>query len=561
MKPFIKSLILSLTYFALVTTSLSVHSSTWEETDGQFFINGDLAAVKRILSKEKYSGDQLSLAFNFAASSGNVALTQYLDSLGWIKACNKLRDCKPMQWASMNHPRPQMVEWLLSKGFKSDAESLEAAAVVNLPQDDTIADSFAVVKLHCENGVNPLVSVSYQHEGKKVVVAPVVERLSERLNSASQDQGYALLHARARAAEVITTSFMKAGLCKKGAKKSTWFDDYLNLVTASRAGDTDIEKANAYIAANISKEWRAMVENYLMSEAIVITDATQKLSMLNAYKTAKWLERCRQNQYCSVIDVAAESGADKATFDFLAKEGYPLDSPNGSGVTPLAYATANAQLGLVKHLCESGADFRKTTKMEIYERSIISIVRRAYNYTWCSAIIDAPLPKSEKDNIQNRCEYEGGSIGSPQTGVSIPECIPGKTCMGIAFPPKGNETQIKNLKALADIFDYYKSGQCKAPNKVLSCNANTKPYAVLIADKVQLRSEADANSNKIDTLPFGTMFEVIDSNRSCETIATREGRWIKVKIYSIPLRSREEYIDMQGWIFDAYVDYVPTLEP
>lgn len=561
MKPFSKSLIQTLSCIAIALASLSAHSSSWEETDGQFFINGDLAAVKRILSKEKYNGDQLSLAFNFAASSGNVALTQYLDSLGWIKACNKLRDCQPMQWASMNNPRPQMVEWLLSKGFKSDTESLEASAVLNLPQDSTVTNSFAVVKLHCENDVNPLVNTSYQHEGKKVVQPSVLESLSARLNSPSQDQGYALLHARARAAEVITTSFMKAGLCKKGAKKSTWFDDYLNLVTTTRAGDTDLSKANAFIAANISKEWRAIVENYLMSEAVAIKEATQRLSMLNAYKTAKWLERCRQNQHCSVIDVAAESGAEKATFDFLAKEGYPLDSPNGSGVTPLAYATANAQLGVVKNLCESGADFRKTTKMEIYDRSIISIARRAYSYTWCSALIDAPLPKSEKDNIQNRCEYEGGSIGSPQTGVSIPECIPGKSCMGIAFPPKGNEVQIKDLKALADIFDYYKSGQCKEPNKALSCNANTKPYAVLIADKVQLRSEADANSNKIDTLPFGTVFEIIDSNRPCETIATREGRWIKVKVYSIPLRSREEYIDMQGWIFDAYVDYVPTLEP
>ncbi|MBR7801385.1 SH3 domain-containing protein [Undibacterium fentianense] len=561
MKPFIKSLFLSFSCIALVITNLSAQSATWEETDGQFFINGDLAAVKRILSKEKYSGDQLSLALNFAASSGNVALTQYLDSLGWIKACQKLRDCKPIQWASMNQARPQMVEWLLSKGFKSDAESLEAAAVLNLPQDSTVANSFAVVKLHCENGVNPLLSTSYQHEGNKVMVASVIERLSERLNSASQDQGYALLHARARAAEVITTSFIKAGLCKKGAKQSTWFDDYLNLITASRPGDTDLSKSNVYLAAKVGKEWRGIVENYLMSEALLSKDAAQRLSMLNAFKTAKWLERCRQNRYCSLIDVAAESGADKATFDFLANEGYPLDSPNASGVTPLAYATANAQFATVKNLCESGADFRKTTKMEIYDRSIISIVRRAYSYTWCSAIIDAPLSKSEKDPIQHRCEYEGGSIASPQTGVSIPECIPGKSCLGVAFPPKGNETQIKNLRALADLFDYYKSGQCRTPNKVLSCNANIKPYAVLIADKVQLRSEANANSNKIETLSFGTTFEVIDSNRSCETMATREGRWIKVKVNFIPLRSREEYIDMQGWIFDAYVDYLPTLEP
>ena len=557
MKLLFKPLAVIMLFFA----SLTAYSSTWEDTDGQFFISGDLKAVKRILSKEKYSGDQLALAFNFAASSGNVSLTQYLEGLGWIKACNKLRDCRPMLWASMNNPKPQMVEWLLSKGFKSNSESLESAAVFNLPRDTTVANSFEVIKIHCENGVNPLLSKHYMHEGKKVIEAPILERLTERLNSPTQDQGFALLHARARAAEVITTSFFKAGLCTKGALKSTWFDDYLKLVNATRAADTDLSKAHAYLATNVSKEWQAIVENYLMSEAVTNADEAQRLAMLNAYKEAGWLARCRQRASCSVVDVAAESGADKTTFNFLAKEGHKLDSPNASGVTPLAYATANAQFNAVKNLCELGADFRQTTKIEIYDRSIMNIAHRAYSYTWCSAAINTANSKAEKDMAQNRCEYEGGSIGTPQTGVSIPECIPGKTCMGIAFPPKGQDKEIKDLKALAEIFDYYKNGLCKAPNKVLSCTNNTKAYAVLVADKVQLRSDANANSSKVETLPFGTMFEVIDSKRPCETIGAREGRWIKVKVHTMPLRSREEVGELNGWIFDAYIDYLPDLEP
>ena len=557
MKLLFKPLAVIMLFFA----SLTAYSSTWEDTDGQFFISGDLKAVKRILSKEKYSGDQLALAFNFSASSGNVSLTQYLEGLGWIKACNKLRDCQPMLWASMNNPKPQMVEWLLSKGFKSNGESLESAAVFNLPQDTTVANSFEVIKIHCENGVNPLLSKHYMHEGKKVIEAPILERLTERLNSPTQDQGFALLHARARAAEVVTTSFIKAGLCKKGALKSTWFDDYLKLVHATRAGDTDLSKANAYLATNVSKEWQVIVENYLMSEAVTNADEAQRLAILNAFKEAGWLARCRQRASCSVVDVAAESGADKTTFNFLAKEGHKLDSPNASGVTPLAYATANAQFNVVKNLCELGADFRQTTKIEIYDRSIMSIAHRAYSYTWCSAAINAPISKADKDLTQSRCEYEGGSIGTPQTGVSIPECIPGKTCMGIAFPPKGQDKEIKDLNALAEIFDYYKNGLCKVPNKVLSCTNNTKAYAVLVADKVQLRSDANANSAKVETLPFGTMFEVIDSKRPCETVGTRESRWIKVKVHTIPLRSREEVGELNGWIFDAYIDYLPDLEP
>jgi len=493
--------------------------------------------------------------------SGNVALTQYLDSLGWIKACNKLRDCQPMLYASMNNPQPAMVEWLLSKGFKSDRGSLESAAMLNLPQENMIENSFTVVKIHCDNGVNPLLPATYMHEGKKVVEPSILERLSERLNSATQDQGFALLHARARAAEVITTSFIKAGHCKKGAKKSPWFDDYLALIATTQSGNTDLSKANAFITANVSKEWQVIVENYLMNEAITIEDGAQKLAMLNAFKENSWLARCRQNPRCSLVDVAAERGADKTVFEILAKQGYKLDSPNQSGTTPLAYATANAQFNTVKTLCDFGADYRQTTRIEIYDRSIMSIARRAYSYAWCSSVINAPLSKSTKELIQNRCEYEGGSLGSPQTGIAIPECLPGKACMGIAFPPKGDDNEVKTLRAFADLFDYYKNGQCKASSKALSCTTKVKPYAVLVADKVQLRSEADVNSSKVDTMPFGTQFEVIDTKRPCETVSARDGRWIKVKVNSIPLRHPDEVRDMTGWIFDAFIDYLPTLEP
>jgi len=48
MKLFIKSLYC----IALLFTNFTAYGATWEETDGQFFIDGDLKAVKRILSKE-----------------------------------------------------------------------------------------------------------------------------------------------------------------------------------------------------------------------------------------------------------------------------------------------------------------------------------------------------------------------------------------------------------------------------------------------------------------------------------------------------------------------------
>lgn len=54
--------------------------------------------------------------------------------------------------------------------------------------------------------------------------------------------------------------------------------------------------------------------------------------------------------------------------------------------------------------------------------------------------------------------------------------------------------------------------------------------------------------------------EVIDSKRPYKTISTRENRWLEVEIYSTLLYFREEFNEMQGWVFDAFIDYVRALE-
>ena len=562
---------LKLTWFFAVSIlfSMQSHATTWEQpddsylddwelTDAKYFSDGDLRSVRRILNKTKYAGEKLALAFNFAAESGNVELTKYLDSLGWIKACKKLRDCQPVQRASMNKANPSMVEWLLGKGFKSDSAALLSAVEQNLPQDDKVANSFAIIKMHCENGVNPLVPLEYE---KKIVDASILKQLTDRQQSATQDEAHALLHARARATEAITTSFFKAGLCKKGAKKTIWFDEYLNLVSMVRAGIADLSTANAFINLKVAQEWRTLVESYLIAEAISMTDDVQRQKMLLAFKVDAWLARCRQSSTCSALEVAAESGADRVTFEILANEKFNLDSLNTSGATPISYATVNAHFDAVKTLCDFGADYRQTTSSAGYEGSIISLARRAYSYTWCGAALNAQLSNEDRESVRNRCTDVFDSIGSPQTAVTIDECVPGKSCLGIAFPPKGGDQEVKDLESLAGIFNYLKSGQCKAAKVTLSCTVHTKPYAVLIADKVQLRTAANANSGKIETLPFGTLFEVIDSKRACETVGAREGRWIKVKVGTMPQHEPDELNNLSGWIFDAYVDYRPSMEP
>ena len=130
--------------------------------------------------------------------------------------------------------------------------------------------------------------------------------------------------------------------------------------------------------------------------------------------------------------------------------------------------------------------------------------------------------------------------------------------MSVPFPPKGRD-EVGELTALAEIFQYFKNGSCKPAKNVHTpeCTSDVEAKAVIIGDNVLLRAEPSVSGAKINTLPFGMVVDVLDSSRTCESLLSRPGRWIKIKQYL----NVEQQQQAEGWVFDAYVDYFPPFEP
>lgn len=536
----------------LLLLAVPAHGASWEQTDGRYFEQGDLKAVRELLSREQYSGDRLLEAFQTAAWSGNVDLVKYLDQRGWGNVCRKSRGCDPVNYALLSRKHPKMVGYLLSRGFPPTREALLSASSQVTPDLESVSGGMEAVKLLCEQGADPLATRKGEGTSTSRNAPTVLAELEQRTADSHMDLGMPLRAARGEAAEVQVAEFFARGMCKKGAKVSKVFDDFLGIIhlIASKTAD---EKLLAFLN---EKKFRPQVETYLLYEAI----ASSNHELLRHLKTRGWMSRCRQSASCRPFDVAAESGSDTEVLAFLETEGFELDGRNTSGSTPLMYATLNARVDAVKFLCEHGADYRKRVKLEVYDRSIMSIVRRAYGDEWCSSVISGKYSESTKEKARERCEWEG--VLGVQISVSIPECVPGATCLGVPFPPKAADYDVGKLKALTEIFHYFKDGRCKPAQNELGCTTDVAKKAVAIGKAVNLRATPSVSGEMIEALPFGTVLDVLDSSGSCEFVSERVGRWIRVKVSD----AYSGYLGFspalnEGWVYDAYVDYFPSFEP
>lgn len=539
----------ALLMFFFFVVSTSAHCATWEEGDGQYFEQGDLAAVKRILSKETYSGDLLIEAFQTSARSGNIDLVKYLEKRGWAKVCRNDKRCDPVLWAVLGKKQPKMVSHLLSLGFAPTSASLFMASALVTPEDEDVASSLEAVKILCQKGANPMEKQRHADGPTDQIALTVLEELEKRIAEPHMDLGSTRRDARGMASEILVAEFFRKGACRKGAATSTEFDNFLANVRAMREGNLP--------PALQTMRLKPQVERYFLYEAI----ASGSLYLLEHLKNQGWISRCRQHPNCRPIDVAAEIGVDLKVFQFLTSEGFEIDSRNASGGTPLMYAALNARVSAVRFLCEQGADYRKQVKLEIYDRSIISILRRAYSSAWCNAVVFGAHAKAVQEAVRQRCEGEGGVFGGPQSSISIPECVPGTTCMSISFPPKGREHDVRELRALAEIFQYFKNGECKSTQTIPTCTSYVASKAVIIGSNVNLRAAPNMTGERIEILPFGTVMEVLDTSGTCDSQSGRIGRWIKTKVLAYPQLSDQRLPTAIGWVFDTHVDYFPSFEP
>lgn len=521
------------------------YGDTWDEGEGIYFQNGDISAVKHILSQSTYKGEALIYAFLTAVSSGNVDLVRYLETRGWGKNCLASEDCDPLFYAVVSQKHPKMVAYLLSRNYNPTTAALKSAALMNTPGQKEVAAAFESVVLLCAQGANPA-KVEKNKDG--TMEPSVIDKLADRINSPRLNMGTPTDAARGTAAETILLKFFKSDKCKRGKVDTDELSQFMALSQSLRNGTlTPLQLPILEAARSIPQ-----IETYLLYEAI----RSGKIALLEQLKQLSIISRCLANSRCRPFNVAAEAGVSREIFQYLADQNFEIDPPSNYGESPLMYAVLNAEVEAVRFLCERGADYRKQVKLDVSNRSIISILRRQYGYTWASIVMNGGNGASAAQIAKNDCTY-GGSLLRPQDEMCASECIPGSTCKGISFPPNGRATDIRKLTDLRDIFLYLKDGHCQSDR----CTRNVSRNAAIIGNGVHLRDGPSTGREKLKLLQFGTVVEVLDNSRSCEPLAGSMGRWIKVNVLSYPNNFNEEHPKIEGWLFDTYVDYFFDLRP
>ncbi len=290
-----------------------------------YFQEGDLAAVKRVLATESFSGDWLTEAFLAAVGSNNVDLVEYLGKRGWFEACRKDTGCDPVLKAVVvgsGVDTKKMLEFLFSQGFPpTEWALLQASAQISLFNIEASRASFERVKLLCEKGADPTELIVIYKEANSwsawaYSMAPyAVFREDQPLMDASRD-----------AAEALIAAFFKKGRCKPGAMASTEFDDYLRKAQAFRSSGK-FDGLNELQAGRNDARYDPSIETYFLYEAI----ASGNITLLHHLKDSGWLERCRgRSSYCRPLDAAAKAGVvdpkNPTILKFLVSEGFGLDT-------------------------------------------------------------------------------------------------------------------------------------------------------------------------------------------------------------------------------------------
>ncbi len=497
--------------------------------EGRIFERGDLEAVKRVFGG-KGSKAPFQESILAAINSGNVELVKYLDSRGWLK-CTKTEewDCDYVGYAAHSPAHDgsvQMLTFFLARGFPVTLTALRSAATWG---------NLQAIDLFCKRGAKVDEKFSYEVHGVKYS-GTILDEQKKYIDRALAYGKDPLSDSRVFAGQAKVIEYLEGGRCATARTQSAYVDSYMAEVRALRRGDVKVAKD--LIAQRKASADDPRVQTYELYEAI----ASGNLELLQYLKSAGWLERCRSTSYCFPLHIAAQTATDIKVLDFLISERFGVDAYNHesegnyeSGGTPLHYAALSGNLDNVKLLCEKGADFRKNILYTYPPETLLYGLRIPYGNLWCE------LNEVRSAAARELCS-ELGEFGAPQ-------CMPGSTCMDVKFPPVGLEKDVQRIVALNEVFQYLKNGQCRSAQTEV-CRAPTGKTGTVVGEKVNVREAPSLNGGIIGTLDFGAKVKVIEQSKSCETVAGRFGRWIKVGMYY-----GREAEGGKGWVFDSIIDY------
>ncbi len=78
---------------------------------------------------------------------------------------------------------------------------------------------------------------------------------------------------------------------------------------------------------------------------------------------------------------------------------------------------------------------------------------------------------------------------------------------------------------------------------------NQRSRGITNGESVRVRDKPDLSSNVLAKLPFQARVRILDRQTTCVVVDYNKGQWVKIK----SLRAAEK---VEGWVFDAFIDYV-----
>lgn len=522
----------SIVAYLLLASSTVGLCSTWEqEPDAQYFWSEDIEAVKRILAKEDYSPRLKVDVLENLILAGKVKVVKYLAARGWLKVCRKAKSCNTVDYATDN---VEMLQFLLSQGFPITKETLKNAAT------NGNLDS---VRFLCEKGVDPNAKIQYEaySDTAKIsgtgTVLDFIKAGQPYSGGRPFTTGDPLRDAKYPASIVRVAEFLESGQCKKGALPSARTDSYAEGAAALREGNVDAVKL--LFEQRDTGKTHPRIFTYLLYEAVT----SGSIELLQHLKSIGWIKKCHSIGYCRPFEVAAQFGVNEQVFEFLFTESFQLDEYSDVyGATPIHYAALFGHINAVKFLCERGANPRNSITYEGKPTSLLTEIRERYGRQWCSLYATSNKAASEA--------CDSGELG----GITGPDdCMPGSTCLSVKFPPSAQGKDTQKLVGLSGVFRYLKDGGCTS-GKVESCQQNTIKEGAILAQKINVRSAPSLSSEVVDSLKFGTYVKIIEDGNECVTVGGRTGRWVKV---TTEWWNPHVGPVIEGWVFDAYIDYLP----
>jgi len=525
--------------------ALGEGDSGWIKAD--IFRAGNLAAVKR----DYQSLDSFCPECMWSAiASGNVELVKYLDKIGWFKKCAEpeaIGTCDDPISTTAHFGSVDVLRYLLSKGYAANTETLSIASH---------SGKFDQVTFLCRHGIDPSKDYTEYHADGKTRGVPVLERAKNILARSGGYAGDGLEDARRTASIAKSVDYIESGECKAAPKKAPYADEiYKSEVKAMRRGDVDAVRKS--LEKRDAAKDNPRVQAYELYEAV----ASGNLTLLQYLKDVGWLNRCRKSAFCMPQHVSAKENVDIKILDYLISEGFGVDSYDlgNKGSSPLVYASFSGQLDKVKYLCQHGADYRNDSffnfRYDSNPEPLLGLLRKPYNEAWCTLNLKELKDRASDGSVYKTDEIDSARMlceddGTPRDIRSL-GCVPGAACYGLPFPPKGSEKDVNRIVALAEVFQYLRSGQCRT-SKLEVCAARPSKHGTVIVDKINIRVAPNLQSEIVEMIGFGTPVDVTDYSRSCETVGDRVGRWIKI---SVAIYKGNTKVVREGWVFDAFIDY------